>query len=298
VYRLRVAGEEVPADLSKRFDEVDAAVLRPIRASLGLDESLRNSSGAAPIPVAVLEFLASLGLVVTEVWGLSETTGAATLSTDDAFAPGTVGRAGPGVEVRIAEDGEILVRGPLVFAGYLQEDGSIRPDTDADGWLATGDIGTLDERGLLTITDRKKELIITSGGKNIAPSKVEGLLRAHPLIGQAVCIGEARPYLTALIVLDEELAPAWAAARGITGDYAALATHPEVRAELETAVARANELLSRVEQIKRYHVLDTPWTAESGELTPTLKLRRRVIADRYAGAIDRLYEPAFETAAP
>ncbi|HEV8557079.1 MAG TPA: AMP-dependent synthetase/ligase [Actinophytocola sp.] len=298
VYRLRVAGEEVPTDLSKRFDEADAALLRPIRASLGLDESLRNSSGAAPIPVAVLEFLASLGLVVTEVWGLSETTGAATLSTDDAFAPGTVGRPGPGVEVRIAEDGEILVRGPLVFAGYLQEDGSIRPDTDAGGWLATGDIGTIDERGLLTITDRKKELIITSGGKNIAPSKVEGLLRAHPLIGQAVCVGEARPYLTALIVLDEELAPAWAAARGITGDHASLATRPELRAELETAVAQANEVLSRVEQIKRFHVLDRPWTAESGELTPTLKLRRRVIADRYATEIDRLYEPALETTAP
>jgi long-chain acyl-CoA synthetase len=293
---MRVAGEEVPADLSKRFDEVDAAVLRPIRASLGLDESLRNSSGAAPIPVAVLEFLASLGLVVTEVWGLSETTGAATLSTDDAFAPGTVGKPGPGVEVRIAEDGEILVRGPLVFAGYLQEDGTIRPDTDADGWLATGDIGTLDEHGLLTITDRKKELIITSGGKNIAPSKVEGLLRAHPLISQAVCIGDRRPYLTALIVLDEEAAPAWAAARGLPTDLATLATRPELHAELETVVAQANEQLSRVEQIKRYHVLDRPWTAESGELTPTLKLRRRVIVERYAAEIDRLYAERTEHA--
>jgi long-chain acyl-CoA synthetase len=245
----------------------------------------------------VLEFLDSLGLVVTEVWGLSETTGAATLSTDTAFAPGTVGVAGPGVEVRLASDGEILVRGPLVFAGYLQEDGSIRSDTDAGGWLATGDIGTLDDRGLLSITDRKKELIITSGGKNIAPSKVEGLLRAHPLISQAVCVGDRRPYLTALIVLDEESAPAWAATQGISGDLAALAAHPEILAELEAAVARANETLSRVEQIKRHHVLDRPWTAESGELTPTLKLRRRVILDRYAAEIDRLYEPALEPAA-
>ncbi|HEV2780235.1 MAG TPA: AMP-dependent synthetase/ligase [Actinophytocola sp.] len=295
VYRLRADGAEVPADLAARFEQVDAAVLRPIRARLGLDESLRNSSGAAPIPVAVLEFLAGIGLTVTEVWGLSETTGAATLSRPDAFGPGTVGAVGPGVEVRLADDGEILVRGPIVFAGYLQEDGTIRPDTDADGWLATGDIGTLDERGLLSITDRKKELIITSGGKNVAPSKVEGLLRAHPLIGQAVCVGDRRPYLTALLVLDEEAAPVWAAARGITGDLAALAAHPEVRRELAAAVDAANAVLSRVEQIKYFHVVDRPWSAESGELTPTLKLRRRVIAERYAGEIDKLYAEALQT---
>src|SRR5207244_3974707 len=167
-------------------------------------------------------------------------------------------------------------------------------ETDAGGWLATGDIGSIDDRGLLTITDRKKELIITSGGKNVAPSKVEGLLRAHPLIGQAVCIGEARPYLTALIVLDEETAPAWAAARGIPGDLAELAAHPDVRVELAEAVEAANVVLSRVEQIKYFHIVDRPWTPESGELTPTLKLRRRVIADRYAAEIERLYEPALE----
>jgi long-chain acyl-CoA synthetase len=292
VYRLKVAGEPVPEELSKRFEAVDAAVLRPIRASLGLDQSDRNSSGAAPIPVAVLEFLASLGLVVTEVWGLSETTGAATLSLDDAFAPGTVGVPGPGVDIRIAEDGEVLVRGPLVFLGYLQEDGTIRPDTDADGWLATGDIGSIDERGLLTITERKTELIITSGGKNIAPSKVEGLLRAHPLVSQAVCIGDARPYLTALIVLDEEAAPAWARAHGV--DPAGLAGHPLLLDELDKAVAEANTVLSRVEQIKKFHVLDRPWTPESGELTPTLKLKRRVITRRYAAEIDKLYEPALQ----
>lgn len=291
VYRLRAAGAEVPAELAERFVAVDAVALLPIRASLGLDCSERNSSGAAPIPVAVLEFLASLGLMVTELWGLSETTGGVTLSRPDAFAPGTVGAAAPGVELRIAEDGEIFVRGPIVFAGYLQQDGSIRPDTDAEGWLATGDIGSLDDRGLLSITDRKKELIITSGGKNIAPSKVENLLRAHPIIGQAVCIGDRRPYLTALIVLDDEAAVAWAGARGIAGDFASLATHPLVREELAAAVAAANATLSRVEQIKKYHVLDRPWTAESGELTPTLKLRRRVIVERYAEAIDALYEP-------
>jgi long-chain acyl-CoA synthetase len=294
VYRLRAAGSEVPAELAAKLAAVDPVALRPIRESLGLADSERNSSGAAPIPVAVLEFLASLGLTVTELWGLSETTGGVTLSRPELFAPGTVGAAVPGVELKLAEDGEILVRGPIVFAGYLQEDGSIRPDTDADGWLATGDIGTLDDRGLLSITDRKKELIITSGGKNIAPSKVENLLRAHPMISQAVCVGDRRPYVTALIVLDEESVPAWAAARGIEGDFATLATHPVVQEELAAVVASANEVLSRVEQVKRYHVLDQPWTAESGELTPTLKLRRRVIVERYAEEIDRMYayEPA------
>jgi long-chain acyl-CoA synthetase len=294
VYRERSAGNSLPAETLTRYEQLDAAVLRPIRARVGLDESTHNSSGAAPIPVAVLEFLASLGFGVTEVWGLSETTGAATLSTSTEFAPGTGGIAGPGVEVRIADDGEILVRGPLVFAGYLQEDGTIRPDTDADGWLATGDIGSIGENGQLTITDRKKELIITSGGKNIAPSKVENLLRAHPLIAQAVCIGDNRPYVTALLVLDDEAAPMWAQVKGIPGDLAALAVHPEVLAELDAAVAEANAVLARVEQIKRYHVLDRPWTAESGELTPTLKLRRRVIVERYAAEINRLYEPVLE----
>jgi long-chain acyl-CoA synthetase len=294
VYRTKAAAQEVPVDLAAKFEQVDAVALKPIRALLGLDESQRNSSGAAPIPVAVLEYLASLGLMVTELWGLSETTGGVTFSRDDAFSPGTVGIAGPGVEVRIAEDGEILVRGPMVFLGYLQEDGTIKPDTDTEGWLATGDIGSLDDRGLLTITDRKKELIITSGGKNIAPSKVEGLLRAHPLVSQAVCIGDRRPFLTALLVLDEEAAPAWATARGLEGDYAALTAHPDIRAELAAAVDEANAKLSRVEQIKYFHVIGQPWTAESGELTPTLKLRRRVIVERYAADIDRLYEPDAE----
>ncbi|MEB3368996.1 AMP-dependent synthetase/ligase [Saccharopolyspora mangrovi] len=290
VFRLRSAGEEVPADLLTRYDELDQAVLRPIRAAIGLDECHRAVSGAAPIPTSVLELLAGLGLVVHEVWGLSETTGAATVSTPEAFALGSVGRPAPGVEVSVASDGELLVRGPVVFPGYLVPDGGIEPATDAAGWLATGDIGVVDERGMVTITDRKKDLIITAGGKNIAPSGIESLLRAHPLVAHAVAIGDRRRYVTALLVLDEDGAPAWATARGLdTTDLAELALHPVVRAELDELVARVNAQLARVEQVKEHRVIAGPWTAESGELTPKLSLRRAVIHDTYAGLIDEMY---------
>jgi long-chain acyl-CoA synthetase len=192
--------------------------------------------------------------------------------------------------VKLAEDGELLVRGPIVFLGYLQEDGSVASATDADGWLATGDIGTIDDDGFVTITDRKKELIITSSGKNIAPTRIEGLLKEHPLIGQAVAIGDDRPYVTALIVLDEEIAPGWATANGVeAAGSEALATHPAVQAELAAAVESANSRLARIEQIKRYHVITRSWTPETGELTPTLKLKRRIINDRYSSDIAALY---------
>ncbi|RRO14462.1 long-chain fatty acid--CoA ligase [Saccharopolyspora rhizosphaerae] len=290
VFRLRSAGEDVPADLARRYQQVDDVALRPIRWAVGLDDCRRAFSGAAPIPTAVLEFLASLGLPVYEVWGLSETTGAATVSTPEVFALGSVGQPGPGVEVRVAEDGELVTRGPVVFAGYLQEDGTISPATDADGWLPTGDIGTVDDRGIVRITDRKKEIIITAGGKNIAPTKIESLLRAHPLVGQAVAIGDERRYVTALLVLDEEAAPAWAKSHGIdTTDLDELAAHPEVHAALEESVAQANGHLARVEQVKTFRVLAGPWTAESGELTPKLSLRRKVVAERYAAIIEGMY---------
>ncbi|WP_092529594.1 AMP-dependent synthetase/ligase [Amycolatopsis arida] len=291
-YKLRSDGKEVPADLARRIEEADRAVLAPVRQLLGLDQLLLAASGAAALPVEVLYFLAGLGIEIHEVWGLSETTGAVTANTAGAFKAGTVGRPFDGVEVRVAEDGELLVRGPIVFLGYLREDGSIEPATDADGWLATGDIGAIDQDGYVTITDRKKELIITSGGKNIAPSRIEGLLKEHPLIGQAVAIGDNRPYVTALLVLDDEMAPAWAGNRGIEApDIATLADHPEVRAEIERAVAAANARLSRAEQVKRYHVVPRTWTPESGEVTPTLKLKRRIINQRYEPLIEALYEP-------
>ncbi|MER6853108.1 AMP-dependent synthetase/ligase [Streptomyces flaveolus] len=290
-YRLRSDGKDVPAELAEVLEQLDAQVLRPVRAAIGLDACHRAFSGAAPIPARVLEFLASVALPVYEVWGLSETTGAATVSTPKAFALGSVGRPGPGIEVKEADDGELLIRGPVVFAGYLQSDGGIEPATDAEGWLSTGDVGTVDSRGFVTITDRKKEIIITDGGKNIAPTKIESLLRAHPLIAHAVAIGDRRRYVTALLVLDEETAPLWARANGIADapDLDALARHPEVRTALDQAVAEANAVLSRAEQVKKHRVLAGPWTAETGELTPKLSLRRRVIDEAHAATIESMY---------
>lgn len=289
-FRLRTEGAEVPADLRAHYEQVDEQVLRPIRASLGLDECVRAVSGAAPIPVPVLEFLAGLGLPIYEVWGLSETTGAVTVSTPGAFTFGGVGPPAPAMEVRRNTDGELLVRGPVVFSGYLRSDGGIDSGKDSAGWFATGDVGTVDDRGIVSITDRKKEIIITAGGKNVAPAKVESRLRTHPLLSQAVVIGDRRPYLTALLVLDEETAPAWAKEQGLdTDELSELAQHPVVKAELEATVERVNEELSRVEQIKKHVVLGTAWTAESGELTPKLSVRRRVVEDRYSAEIERMY---------
>jgi long-chain acyl-CoA synthetase len=290
-YRLRSDGKDVPAELAEVLEQLDTQVMRPVRAAIGLDECHRAFSGAAPIPTRVLEFLASVSLPVYEVWGLSETTGAATVSTPGAFALGSVGRPGPGIEVKAADDGELLVRGPVVFAGYLQSDGGIEPATDAEGWLPTGDVGTVDSRGFVTITDRKKEIIITDGGKNIAPTKIESLLRAHPLIAHAVVIGDRRRYVTALLVLDEETAPLWARANGIAdaSGVDALARHPKVHAALDQAVAEANAVLSRSEQVKKHRVLAGPWTAETGELTPKLSLRRRAIDEAHAATIESMY---------
>jgi long-chain acyl-CoA synthetase len=288
-YELREAGRPVPEELAARVAALDERVLRPVRARLGLDRAGWAGSGSAPIPVAVLRFLAGCGLDVLEVWGMTETTGTATINAPDAFRTGTVGRTNPGMQLRLADDGEILVRGPLVCLGYLRADGGVEPAADADGWLATGDVGVLDEDGFLTITDRKKELIITSSGKNIAPAQIENLLRAHPLIGQAVAIGDRRPYVTALVALDEEMAPVWAARHGLATDLATLSADPVLLAEIQAAVDAANAKLSRPEQIKTFRVLSSAWSPVTGEVTPTLKLRRRVIIDRYAGVIDALY---------
>ncbi|WP_210637573.1 AMP-dependent synthetase/ligase [Streptomyces sp. GESEQ-13] len=289
-YRRRSAAEDVPTHFAERLKHLDEQELRPIRAAIGLDACLRASSGAAPIPTTVLETLASVGLPVHEVWGLSETTGAATVSTPDAFALGAVGRPGPGIEVEAADDGELFVRGPVVVPGYLRADGGIDPATDVDGWLPTGDLGTVDARGIVTVTGRKKELIITDGGKNIAPARIESLLRTHPLIAHAVAVGDRRPYITALLVLDEETAPLWAKDHAVVADgLEELARRPEVLAALDKAVAEANAQLSRPEQVKTYRVLPGPWTAESGELTPKLSLRRRDVERLHGAVIESMY---------
>jgi long-chain acyl-CoA synthetase len=224
------------------------------------------------------------------VYGMTETTGAFTANAPDAFRLGTVGRAVAGCEIKIADDGEILTRGPLNTPGYLDLPEQTAALLDDDGWLHTGDIGNLDDDGFLRVIDRKKELIITAGGENVAPAGIENLLVAHPLIGQALAYGDRRPYIVALLTLDGEVAPAWARARGIeAGSLAELADRPEVAQAVAEAVAAANAKLARVQQVKYWRLLPVEWTAESEELTPTLKLKRRVVHAKYADVIDSLY---------
>jgi long-chain acyl-CoA synthetase len=283
-------GERTPDELAGQFAAAEREVLRPIRSLLGLGDAEVVISAAAPLPPEVGAFFAGLGLPILDVYGMTETTGAFTNNTTGAFRLGTVGQPAPGVEVRIAADGEIWTRSPLNTPGYLGLPELTAELIDADGWLHTGDIGSMDADGFLSVVDRKKELIITSGGENISPAAVENLLVAHPLIGQALAYGDRRPYLVALLTLDGEVAPAWARARGIEApSLAELAARPEILAEVGAAVAAANEQLARVQQVKTWQLLPLEWTAETEELTPTLKLRRRIVHGKYADVIDALY---------
>jgi len=262
-----------------------------IRKRLGLDRAEWLVCGAAPCQVEVLEYFDALGLTVLESWGMSETSCCATVNPPGAPRFGTSGPVLDGVELKLAADGEVLVRGPLVMAGYRNEPAMTATAIDADGWLQTGDIGKLDDDGFLSIVDRKKEIIINSGGKNMSPANIEARLKAaHPLIGQAVAIGDRRPYVVALLVLDPEVAVHFAAERGI-GDAStqALAPHPTVRDVIAEAVRIANRSLSRVAQIKNFAILGDDWLPGGDELTPTIKLKRKPIALKYAGTIDALY---------
>src|SRR5689334_5640362 len=283
-------GQVTPPELAARFRAADEQVLGPIRGLLGLGEAVSVFSAAAPLPPDVAAFFAGLGMKILDVYGMTETTGAFTANTRDGFRLGSVGRPYPGVEVTIAGDGEILARGPLATPGYLNRPDLTEDLIDADGWLHTGDIGTIDADGFVSVTDRKKELIITAGGENIAPAAVATALVARPLIGQALAYGDRRKYVVALLTLDGEAAPAWARAHGITaGSLAELASDPQVLAEVSAGVAAANQRLARVQQVKRWHLLPVEWTAETEELTPTLKLKRRVVHAKYADVIDSLY---------
>jgi long-chain acyl-CoA synthetase len=289
VVRLRQRGQEPPAELAAGAERA-LPVARAILARVGLEECEQAVTGAAPIDPAIMEFFQALGLSMTEGWGMTELTCAATITSLDRVRNGTVGYAYPGIEVRLADDGEVLVRGPIVMTGYYKDPQRTAEAIDADGWMHTGDIGTMDADGYVKIVDRKKELIITAGGKNISPANIEHLLLQHPLIGQACAIGDRRSFVTALLVLDAEMAPVWARRNGVEATSAAeLSTRPEVLAEVQRAVDAANEHLARAEQVKRFTVLPTEWTPESGELTPTLKMRRRVIVDRYGAEIEAMY---------
>ncbi|MCK6552340.1 long-chain fatty acid--CoA ligase [Myxococcota bacterium] len=249
-------------------------------------------SGGAPLARDVHEFFEDIGVPVLEGWGLTETSAPATLNTLANRRIGTVGRPLPGTDIRIAADGEILVRGPGVFRGYFQNDLATKEAFDDDGWFKTGDVGFVSRDGFLTITDRKKDLIITAGGKNIAPQPLENELKRSPIVSQAVVVGDRRPYLTALFALDHDTRAKLAAEHGLgaDADAARVAAIPEVKAELEAHVARVNAGLPSFEQIKRFDVLPSELTIESGELTPTLKVKRRVITERYRAVIEGLYE--------
>ncbi len=283
VGRRRVAAYmvgDIPADLQAEWDKADELVFSKIRETLGIDQVEWFVVGAAPTPPEVLEFFLAMGVEICELWGMSETTAVATVNRQGRVRVGTVGPAMPGVEVKLASDGEVMVRGAVVMKGYRNMPEKTAEALTEDGWLLSGDIGEFDEDGYLKIIDRKKELIINAAGKNMSPANIEAKLKAaSPLIAQVVAIGDRRPYNVALIVLDHETL----AARG------AAAEDPETIAEIERAVASANERLARVEQIKRFHVLDGEWAPGGDELTPTLKLKRKPIGEKYAEQIEALY---------
>jgi long-subunit acyl-CoA synthetase (AMP-forming) len=289
--RLEQAGEPVPDDLQAAYEAAEQAVFSNIRARLGLERCEWYMIGAAPAPLEIFEFFAAIGIPICEVWGMSETTSVATLVPPDRLKLGTVGPAIPGVEVRLADDGEVLVRGATVMAGYRNQPERTAETIDADGWLHSGDIGTLDEDGFLRIVDRKKELIINAAGKNMSPANIEQQLKASsPLIGQAVAIGDRRPYNVALVVLDPDAVAAFAAEHGLSNpSIEAMAAEPLVLEEVAAGVERANSHLSRVEQIKRFKVLDCDWPPAGDELTPTMKLKRKPIAEKYTAEIEGLY---------
>jgi long-chain acyl-CoA synthetase len=246
-------------------------------------------SGGAPLATELAEFFHALDILILEGYGQSECTTACTFNRPGAIRFGTVGPPLPRFEVRIAPDGEVLVRGPTVFAGYLHDEEATREVLDEGGWLHTGDIGELDSEGFLTITDRKRDLIVTAGAKNVAPQNLEHALTANRLIADAVVVGDRRPYLTALLTLDEDEARAWARRNGREGGLASIAADGELRRELQGAVDRVNAHASRHARIRRFAVLERGFSAEDDEITPTLKLKRRVIERNFAREIDALY---------
>ena len=278
--RHALAGTPLSPSLAVRHRVADRLVLAKVREALGLDQLRWGISGAAAIPVETLEFFWGLGVPVYEVWGESESVGGATSNRPGATRIGSVGQALSGVEISLADDGELLIRGPIVMRGYRHQPEKTAEVIDADGWLHTGDIGVIDAQGFVTIVDRKKELIVNEAGKNLSPANIEMAIQPEsPLIGQVVAIGDSRPYVTALIALDPEAA-------------AALAHSGEAGDLVKAAVAKGNAKLSRVEQVKRFLIVDASWEPGGDELTPTMKLKRRPIAQKYAAEIERLYAAA------
>jgi long-chain acyl-CoA synthetase len=289
VVEMRQAGEEPIEEMTHGLHEAEEKMFGPLRAALGLDQCVFFISGAAPINLDILKFFHAVNMPIAEVYGQTEGTGPTSLNPRDRIKIGTVGPPIPGVEVRIAEDGEVLVKGGNVFAGYFRND-EATAEMLSDGWMQTGDVGELDADGYLKITDRKKDLIITASGKNVAPQELENALKYHPLISQAVVIGDRRPYLVALITLDQEALPKFAEERGLTAtDPAELSLDPAVQEVVAGAVESVNSEFSRAEGIKRWKVLTRDFLMEAEEITPTLKVRRRAIVEKFTADIDELY---------
>jgi long-chain acyl-CoA synthetase len=288
-YRLQRDGQPVPQELAAVVERAQP-VFMLLRSKVGLEKCNLQVTTTAPCRPEVHEFWAAMGMPLYEIWGMSELTAPATgVPLNEHKAP-SIGKGLNGVEVRLGEDGELLVRGGNVMVGYYRDPEKTAETIDSDGWVHSGDIGQLDPDGQFRIVDRKKELIITSAGKNISPLNLEALAKSSPIIGQAVAIGDARKFISVLVVLDPQVAPAWAKARGIAAtSMAELAEQPAVVDEVRRALTVANTHLSRVEQFKRFTVLPSEWTPESEELTPTLKLKRRVIHTKYQPQIDAMY---------
>jgi long-subunit acyl-CoA synthetase (AMP-forming) len=289
--RLEQRGESVPAELAERVARADVELFANFRVMLGLDQVAAVNVGAAPTPVDVLEFFHALGIELAEIWGMSETCGIGSANRPGAVRIGTVGPASPGVELKIAEDGEVLCRGEFLMSGYRNAPEKTAEAIDADGWLHTGDIGQIDSDGYLKIVDRKKELIINAAGKNMSPANIEAAVKSgSPLIGQAVTIGDGRSYNTALVVLDADYAPQWAAKHGLEGKtLEELAIEPAVNEAVQAGIDEANRHLARVEGIKKFTIVRGDWLPGGDELTPTMKLKRKPIAAKYAAAIESMY---------
>ncbi len=288
VRQLQASGEDVPKELEQPFQQADEHIFGRVRKLFG-GEIRQAVTGAAPIAPEILEFFYAAGVPVLEGWGMTETAAVGTVSTLEHFKFGSVGRAMPGVELKIAdEDGEILMRGPNVFTEYWDNEGATA-ETVIDGWLHTGDVGELDDQGYLKITGRKKDIIITAGGKNLTPSNLENELKQSRFISQAVMYADRKPYPVALITLDEEEIGPWAKDKGLPEDMAELAENDQVRELVQKEMDRANGNYAQVEQIKKFTILDHDLSVDTGELTPTLKVKRNVINERYEELFESMY---------
>ena len=287
--RLLQEGKKIPFGMKIKFALFDKLVYSKLRAAMG-GRVQYAVSGSAPLGARLGHFFHSLGVVILEGYGLTETTAPATVNLPSKSKIGTVGPVLPGVGIRIAEDGEIEVRGIDVFKEYWRNPEATAEAFDGD-WFKTGDIGTFDDEGFLTITGRKKEIIVTAGGKNVAPAALEDPIRSNPIVGQVVVVGDQKPFISALVTLDSEMLPTWLANNGLPGDMslADAAKNEVVRAEVQRAIDRANATVSRAESIRKFVILDTEWTEASGHLTPKLSIKRNVIMQDFAGQIDELY---------